>query len=328
MRVLVTGAAGFLGRWFVARHVQQGDEVWGLDNMSNPLSRWPDELDKKHQVWGDAATFVEELARANWMPQTFDLAYHFAAPVGGRVKIEKDPLFNADSLRLDAAFFRWATKDTVGTAIYPSSSAVYPAHMQGEDGAPLSELLFQPKFEHWGKPDEMYGFTKMAGEVLAHTAARVSGLNVLCIRPFSGYGPDQGLDYPIPAITQRVARHEQPIAIWGGGNQTRDFVYITDVVGATLARVPTVVGFEAMNIGTGIETSFRDVAEILIRNEQTRWPGWQTTVFAQPGLPQGVSRRVADVREMNRWYAPDVALEDGLDLCLRYRLHAEHGGEG
>src|SRR5512134_1623108 len=96
-RVLVTGAAGFLGRWFVRHHVAAGDLVVGVDDLSNEHSYWPDELPEIRRRNIDVAKFFDRTA------SDFDIAYHFAAPVGGRLKIEGDPLFNADSLRVDTA---------------------------------------------------------------------------------------------------------------------------------------------------------------------------------------------------------------------------------
>ncbi len=191
MRVLVSGAAGFLGRNFVRHHVAAGDFVFGIDDLSNSHSIWPEELEATNRMVMDAGRFF------SGAKSKYDLAYHFAAPVGGRLRIEGDPLFNADSLRLDAAFFRWAV-DHVTTAVYPSSSAVYGTRFQDVDGIALSEDLLRFDFnEDMPIPDEMYGFTKLAGEMLAWNSAAY-GLNVLCIRPFSGYGEDQSSEYPVP----------------------------------------------------------------------------------------------------------------------------------
>ena len=93
MRVLVTGSAGFLGRHFVRAHLADGDEVHGVDDLSahpdGPLDV-PDDVMDVTEVWD-----LLEWMKHPLPDDQFDLAYHFAAPVGGRVKIEGDPLFNA-----------------------------------------------------------------------------------------------------------------------------------------------------------------------------------------------------------------------------------------
>jgi UDP-glucose 4-epimerase len=305
LRVLVTGAAGFLGRNFVRHYLAAGDEVVGVDNLSNPHSYWPDELPNNRRHFGDVGEWL-----ANW-ERKWDLAYHFAAPVGGREKIEGDPLFNADSLRLDSLFFRWATTNAK-TVIYPSSSAVYGVTFQGRDSQSLGEDMFRPSNFTWHRPDEMYGFTKLAGEVLAWKSAAY-GLSVLCIRPFSGYGEDQSLEYPVPSIAARVARREDPLTIWGSGRQTRDFIHVSDIVGATAARLDAgVSGYEVMNIGSGGPTAFIGVARALTRIED-----YKPEIVTDTTKPEGVQNRWANVGHMLRYYQPKVALTEGLAAVLR-----------
>lgn len=302
MRVLVTGGAGFLGRWFVEHHAAAGDDVVAIDDRSNQHSYWPGgEFDC-------AEKDLEEALKS--LSGRFDRAYHFAAPVGGRLKISNDPMFNADSLRLDSVFFRWAIKHT-DTALYPSSSAVYPISMQGEKGHSLHEGAFSAKNPNWLKPDEMYGFTKLAGEFLAETASRY-GLNTLCIRPFSGYGEGQGIDYPIPSIALRALRREDPIVIWGPGSQRRDLIHVSDVVGATLARLNAgIEGYETMNIGSGYGMSFDDVARAC-----AEIVGYEPTIEHDVTKPVGVMNRFADTGRMSRYYTPKVTVREGLTRVI------------
>ena len=230
----------------------------------------------------------------------------------GGSRSSSDPLFNADSLRLDSLFFRWSVKH-VTTAVYPSSSAVYGTEFQKGGAGPMSESLFTPSTLTWHRPDEMYGFTKLAGEVLAWRSADY-GLNVLCIRPFSGYGDDQSLEYPIPSIAARVARREDPLTIWGSGTQTRDFVHVADVIGATSARIEAGIhGYQTMNIGSGVPVSFFEVARILARSA-----GYKPELVADATKPQGVMNRWADITKMNQYYHLDrVPLVNGLEEILR-----------
>lgn len=306
MRVLVTGAAGFLGRNFVRHHLAKGDHIVEVDDLSNPHSFWADSdaTDRCEVEFGYFLDTVGDTAK-------YDLAYHFAAPVGGREKIEGDPLFNADSLRLDSLFFRWAVRN-VKTALYPSSSAVYGVSLQGRDGQALTEGMFHPRSPQWFAPDEMYGFTKLAGEVLAWKSAAY-GLNVLCIRPFSGYGEDQSLEYPVPSIAARVARREDPLTIWGSGTQRRDFIHISDLVLATVARLEAGVhGYDSMNIGSGFASSFQAIAVTLAHQA-----GYEPEVVADTAKPEGVLTRWADTSRMSRYYHPRVSLKDGLQRVLR-----------
>lgn len=304
-KILITGAAGFLGRHFTRFHVERGDTVHGVDDMSSPYAEWVTGWPTNHV--GDAGAFFDDWNEA--VVNAYDVVYHFAAPVGGREKIEGDPLFNADSLRLDAALFRWAT--TFGkrsTIVYPSSSAVYGTILQGRDAVPLAEDMFRPDMDTWAAPDEVYGFTKMAGEVLAWKAAKY-GVNSLCIRPFSGYGEDQSLEYPVPSIARRAARWENPLVVWGSGQQARDFIYVDDVVGATVARVEAgVYGYNAMNIGTGEFRTFNQIAMLCAATV----PDYMPSIENLEDKPQGVDRRYCDPTLMLKYYTPKVPLVEGL----------------
>jgi nucleoside-diphosphate-sugar epimerase len=316
LRVLVTGAAGLLGRWFVSHHLNNGDEVVGVDDLSSPFSHWPEALHPRQRYSNELGYWLRGHEYDRKM--LFDRAYHFAAPVGGRVKIEQDPLFNAGSFGLDAAFIGWCV-NRVDTLVYPSSSAVYPVDDQTAGyHHSLSEDLFQPSnpgTKVWGKPDEVYGLVKLVGEVLAWKAA-MFGLKTLCIRPFSGYAEDQGLDYPVPAIADRIARRESPVRIWGAGDQTRDFIHVSDIVGATEARLADEIcnGYAVMNIGSGIPTSFEGIAIRLMS-----LAGHDAEIEADPAMPEGVKHRYADIEEMARYYTPKIDLMTGLERVLAYR---------
>lgn len=302
MKVLITGAAGFLGRQFLRYHVARGDTIVAVDNQSSEGAYWPSGVYSRRRV--DAGDWFRD------NKDEFDRAYHFAAPVGGRIRIEGDPLYNADSLRLDSAFFRWAP-GKVGTAVYPSSSAVYGTIHQTMRPSRLHEVLFDPGSDAWDVPDEMYGFTKMAGEVLAAKAAGY-GLNTLCIRPFSGYGEEQSKDYPVTSICARAARREDPLLIWGSGQQSRDFIHVDDLVAATLAFVDRgISGYEAVNLGSGVATTFTEVAQLAAGIE-----GYEPTIITDPSKPEGVAVRYADVTKMREVYEPKISLIDGLTRVM------------
>ncbi len=302
MKVLVAGGAGFLARHFLKHHLDAGDEVTAVDDLSGNGARWLGGSYWQHTT--DVLDFFTKTTK------TFDVAYHFAAPVGGREKIENDPLYNAHSLALDEGFFRWAV-GKIGTAVYPSSSAVYGVQYQEVDGGPLGELLFDPTARGFARPDELYGFTKLAGEVLAEKASRY-GLNTLCIRPFSGYGEGQSSDYPVPAICARAVRKEDPLVIWGSGNQTRDFIHVSDIVGATTALLDRgVTGYGAINLGSGVATSFVEVAEIA-----ASIVGYEPNIDTDETKPEGVSARYCDPTRMLAVYQPKVSLREGLTRII------------
>lgn len=306
----MTGGAGFLGKHFVQHHVEAGDEVTAIDNMSSAGASWwepvgtSDIEDLPYEyIERDVRDVLVSDAIAN---DPWDLAYHFAAPVGGREKIEGDPLYNAGSLGIDAWFFRWAIA-SAKTVVYPSSSAVYPVTLQGANPSRLHEDDFSARASAWASPDEMYGFTKLVGERLALAASKY-GVNTLCIRPFSGYGEGQSLDYPIPSIAKRALARENPLVVWGPGSQQRDFVHVSDLVGATVARVEAGIdGYQTMNIGRGFGLSFNDIARLC-----ADIVGYEPEITNLADKPTGVLNRVANIDRMAEFYQPKVQIREGL----------------
>ena len=319
MRVLITGSSGFLGSHWLRHFADTDHDIWTIDLNPSPYG-----------IPGDIGDMVEWL---DGFDEQVDRVYHFASPVGGRMKIELDPLYNADALRLDQAIFRWA-RDHAQTLIYPSSSAVYPVFAQDIDSrfGPLNEAMVDVREDRWGRPDELYGFTKLAGEVLAWTAARY-GLRTLVIRPFSGYGPGQSFDYPVPSIARRAVLREDPIVIWGSGTQIRDFVHVQDIIGATEARLAAGIephhksggAVAVMNIASGVATSFRTVARIC-----AELVGYQPLITNDESKPQGVALRHGDDRIMASYYPQKlIGLRDGLDTVVKDVLdRIERGLDG
>jgi nucleoside-diphosphate-sugar epimerase len=247
----------------------------------------------------------------------FGDVFHLAAVVGGRTKIERDPIAVAQDLAIDAAFFSWAVRTKPQRLLYASSSAAYPIKLQTFGSlVPLREdfISFEDAV---GLPDMTYGWAKLTGEYLARIAARTYGLHVACVRPFSGYGEDQDASYPVPAIARRAARHEDPLHVWGSGNQSRDFVYIDDCIEAMLRAIEQISDGSGVNIGTGTPTTFRQIAEIL-----SRIAGYSPHIQPLEDRPAGVSIRCADptlARTLLGW-EPKVALEEGLERVYRFAV--------
>jgi UDP-glucose 4-epimerase len=298
--ILITGAAGFLGSWFASRFVNEdeGHDLWMVDIAPNKNSLPMDSQ--------DMGLWLEDF------DVDVDYAFHFAAPVGGREKIEGDPLYNADSLRLDSLFFRWAIKHAK-TVVYPSSSAVYGTSLQGPKAVALHEGLFNAQNPNWFAPDEMYGFTKLAGEMLAWKSAAY-GLNTLCIRPFSGYGEGQSFEYPVPSIARRALHREDPLEVWGPGTQSRDFIHVTDIVDLTLAALADgVEGYQTLNLGSGYALTFNEIALAC-----ARIVGYEPEIVNLVDKPVGVQRRFADTARQHRIGEPKVSITDGLTRVIDF----------
>jgi nucleoside-diphosphate-sugar epimerase len=298
VRALITGDRGFLGRHFKAELQRRGWDVVG---------------------WDTKATFAQdcrELFRlqarhpnVNWTH--FDLVVHCAAVVGGRETIERDPLATAESLSIDAEMFRWAAVARPGRVLYISSSAAYPVSLQTGYASPASALQEDDirLGRMIGEPDEIYGWSKVTGELLADRL-RKAGVPVTVVRPFSGYGEDQDPSYPFRAILERVKAGDDPVRLWCG-DCVRDWIHVDDVVAGALAVADS--GTEQpVNLCTGEPTSFTLLAGLMLREAGKADRG----ILARPDMPQGVAYRVGDPARMLTIYEPKVTLEEGIRRAL------------
>lgn len=331
---LVSGACGFVGRHTVTELLKRtNDNVLMIDDLSvgaHPSTWLPNFSSKKFKdleiigkeerlfYWQtDFRKFLQKIQDdPKWLEHEYGLkielgdAFHFAAIVGGRAKIEGDPMAVALDLSIDAEFFNWIAKAKPERVLYPSSSAAYPINMQTEsDAVALKESDINIDGNVLGMPDLTYGWTKMTGEFLAKIAARNYGISIVCIRPFSGYGEDQDLSYPVPAIAARAARKENPFEVWGSGKQGRDFVHIDDVMDCMFLAMDKIHDGTAINIGSGKLTSFIDLIKLF-----GKFAGYDPAIKPLLDKPVGVHSRYCDmsfVKERLGW-SPKISLEEGM----------------
>lgn len=234
--------------------------------------------------------------------------YHYAAIVGGRAKIDGDPMMVALDLSIDAEFFYYITRHKPERVLYPSSSAAYPVNLQTESGA-IALTESDIDFNNMGQPDMTYGWSKLTGEYLAKIAAQYYDVNITCIRPFSGYGEDQDLTYPIPSLAKRAALKENPFEVWGTGHQGRDFVHIDDVIDCIQLAMNHIHDGTAINIGMGKLTSFMDIIKVM-----TSFAGYNPEIKQLLDKPVGVHSRYCDMTFVENtigWKAK-ISVEEGM----------------
>ncbi|OAN63796.1 epimerase [Balneola sp. EhC07] len=331
---LITGGCGFVGRNFVKRlHSTTNDTILFIDDLSvgtHPATWLPDGTPSRTEngleffgedermifLKQDARYFIREmLDDQEYIKKTYKLdvtsfedVFHFAAIVGGRAKIDGDPMMVALDLSIDAEFFLWVCRQKPTRVLYPSSSAAYPVDLQTEsDAIALSESDID--FKKMGQPDMTYGWSKLTGEYLASIAAEYYDVSVTCIRPFSGYGEDQDLSYPVPAIARRAALKENPFEVWGTGKQGRDFVHIDDVMDCTLLAMDHIKDGSAINIGSGRLTTFLELIEVF-----TSFADYSPVIKTLLDKPVGVHSRYGKmdyVKERLGW-EPKLSLEEGM----------------
>ncbi len=334
--ILITGGAGFVGRNQVKKCLDKFPDhtLWVLDNLSTGIlpEKWPEiklgaplknGIIDLYKVNTTEIKFIKcdvlsiFLAELGCIPNIFEFklpqfnrVYHYASIVGGRVKIDGDPLSVGLDLSIDAAFFLWCVKVNLPDRVmYASSSAAYPIGLQvSNSNIALKEDMID--FEKgFAAPDFTYGWSKLTGEYLSKIAYKNYGLKVAIVRPFSGYGEWQESVYPTPAIAMRAAAKYDPLFVWGTGEQCRDFVHIDDCINCIELAIEQIEDGTAVNIGTGVPTSFLELASLM-----ADIVGYKPKVEGRSGKPVGVSNRYCDpgfAKELLGFY-PEISLRDGM----------------
>lgn len=291
MKILITGHKGFIGSNFYKK----------FDNGKNTIVG----VDIKEGL--DCRDFFKTCT------DKFDIIVFASAIVGGRQKIEGEPLAVATDLSIDAEFFNWAIKTKQpGKIIYFSSSAAYPISLQ------KNELKYKLKesdinLNDIKNPDMTYGWVKLTGEYLAHFAKQ-QGLKIFLPRTFSGFGENQLLDYPFPSFIKRIVEKCDPFEIWGDGYQVRDWIHVDDVINGILACLDADY-MEPLNLGWSRPTSFRELAQLMF--DISKWTP-KNGLKCIESAPSGVQYRCCDNTNMLKIYTPKITLEEGIERCLNY----------
>lgn len=333
--IFVTGGCGFVGRHLIKKLINRGDSVWILDNLftGQHPDKWLVGFEKTAKenylsyrknglevvfINEDAVDFFSDQIKKNHkieLPEFSDV-FHLASIVGGRHLIDGDPILVATDLAIDALFFVWATrnKNKIERIMYTSSSAAYPVHLQTQENkVALAEhhIAFGGNL---GQPDMTYGWSKLSGEYKSRLASKHYGLHIACVRPFSGYGEDQDLTYPVPAIALRIAKRENPITVWGTGEQGRDFVYIDDCIEAMFIALDKISDGSGVNIGTGELKSFNEIIRVFAKLE-----GYSPQIKPLVDKPVGVQSRYANPEKIFGFgWQPTTSLEQGLTKVLEW----------
>lgn len=250
-RILVTGAAGFIGSNIVLKLLSYDCKVWGLDNLSNGrMVNLKNCLNKPNFTFLKGDIRDIEFLRNNF--KDLDIIFHEAA-LGSVPRSVEDPIStNEVNVKGTLNLLMLARDLDVERFIYASSSSVY-----GE-----REIL--PKREDMPlEPISPYAVSKLAAENYMSSFFRMYGLKTASLRYFNVYGPHQIASPYSGVIAIFISRtlQNQPLIIFGDGKQTRDFTFVQDVVNANILAVKkdNAIG-QVFNLGSGIQTSILDLA--------------------------------------------------------------------
>ena len=300
MNFLITGAAGFLGSTLANYLAREGHQVRGLDDLSTGDSQAlsPDVLFTR----GD----VNDRPKLWTLLQEVDCVYHLAARVSVPESVLYPREYNATNVGGTVSLMEAMRDVGVRRVVFISSGAVYG----DQGGQPLLESASP-------NPRSPYAVSKLAAEYYVRTIGDLWGIENLSLRVFNAYGPGQHLPpshAPVIPNFLRQAMRGGTMVMHNDGSQTRDYVFVDDVVAAMIAAA-TAPGINRMiiNIGSGTETSIRDLVRLVM--DAT---GTNTEVINNPHTDPGVSRMCADLSLAREklGYQPRFSLAEGLRLTL------------
>jgi len=302
MRYLITGAAGFLGSALANRLTAAGDVVIGVDDLSAGDQK---NLSPTVQfVRGD----VNDRPTLWSLLQEVDCVYHLAAKVSVQESVLYPREYNNVNVGGTVTLMEAMRDVGVRRVVFISSGTVYG----NQPVQPVKETVIV-------NPRVPYAVSKLAAEYYVKTIGSLWGIETVCLRVFNAYGPGQCIPpvhTPVIPGFLHQAWENGTIVIHGDGNQTRDYVYVDDVVNAMLAAANAPdVNKLTINVGSGTETSVRDLARMAI--EVT---GGNPEVVYNPRNEGGISRLRADIslaRELLA-YEPEVELLEGLKRTLAH----------
>jgi UDP-glucose 4-epimerase len=300
MRCLITGGAGFIGTALANRLIDEGHHVRVLDDLSagDPSGLPPEALFTR----GD----VRDRPKLWTLLQNVDCVFHLAA----RVSVQESVLYPREYNDVNVGgtvSLAEATRDAgVKRIVLASSATVYgPQPRQ-----PVPESA-------WPHPHVPYAVSKLAAEHYIFALGELNRIETVALRIFNAYGPGQRIPPVHAPVVPHFARNVlsgASVVVHGDGSQTRDFVYIDDVVAALIAAsTAPQIDRQVINVGSGEETSINALIASLGQVTQR-----QPEVIYNPQQGGGITRLVADLGAARRLlgYKPQVGLREGLERLL------------
>lgn len=311
MKILVTGAAGFIGSYLAARALDEGHEVVGLDAYDETLYDRATHVANAQTLEGRArwrlvegdlldAPLVTSLVRG------CDVVVHLAALAGVRPSLAQPARYMRVNVEGTTNVFEACVAAGVKRVAFASSSSVYGAR---------SDIPFResdPALE----PASPYAASKRMGELLASTYRDRHGLGISSLRFFTVYGPRQRPEMAIAQFARKILRGE-PITLFGDGTSARDYTYVDDIVDGTWAAAQRVMPGElnVYNLGGTRTTTLARLVELI-----SGALGKQPVIQRAPDQPGDVPITCADVSRAHAelGYAPRVPIEDGIARVARW----------
>jgi UDP-glucose 4-epimerase len=300
-RVLITGGAGFIGS-NLAAEMSRNNEVLVIDDLSSGHTRNIEHLLRLSNVRFIRGS-ITDLPLLKEAFSGIDYVYHEAALVSVQMSIELPLRANEVNVLGTLNVLEAARERGVKKVMIASSCAIYG----NTSTLPVTESAAPC-------PESPYAVTKLTDEYYCRVFSLLYGLPTVCLRYFNVYGPKQDPNSDYAAVIPRFitqALRNQPLIIFGDGGQTRDFVFVADVVQANIAAAES-EALGTYNVGTGQQTSVTDLGRLVL--ELT---GRQVEIDHQPPKPGEVKHSKADISKAREFgYAPTHDIKEGIEKTI------------
>ncbi len=309
-RVLITGAAGFIGSHLTERMLSDGWLVTAVDNFDpfyDPALKRANIrgcLDDPHLSFRVLDIRSPERL-AEGLPGSFDLIVHLAAKAGVRPSIADPGAYSAVNINGTQNLLEFARARAIPHFVFASSSSVYGIN----PSVPWTEE------DHVLLPISPYAGTKVAGELLGHVYSHLYGIRFVALRFFTVYGPRQRPDLAIHHFA-RLLLEGQILPLFGDGLTRRDYTYVDDIVEGIIRTVSyDSTAYEIINLGNDRTVSLIELVQLL--EEATGIPARVEHLAEQPGDVPVTWANISKARRLLS-YEPGVPIEDGIRRFVRW----------
>ena len=305
-RVLVTGGASFIGSALVDALVSRGTYVRIVDNFSSGRRENLSTLLSSKAIELIDADLLDD-GIAGKAADGIDLVFHLAADHGGRGYVDLHQAACAGNLGLDGLMFRACVQESVEKIVFASSGCIYPNYIQTDP----EQILYLTE-DKAGPPydaDNLYGWAKLMAEMTLQAYHRDYGLKSTSCRYFTVYGPRGHENHAVIAMIARAFIGQNPLVVWGNGEQIRNWTHVDDIVSGTIRAAEVIDDGTAINLGTMERTRVIDAV-----HEVLRYTGHNAEIELHPEMPTGPMNRVADnslARRLLGW-GPQIKFMSGL----------------
>lgn len=316
-KVLITGGAGFIGSHLTELLVNAGADVRVADNLENGSLENLKACVKKIEF---LKVNLNNLSACRKVSKGCEIVMHLAAKVGGvgyNVK-HQGTMFTANVI-LNTNMMEAARLEGIKRYLCVSSACVYPRYCT----IPTPE---KEGFKDDPEPTNFgYGWSKRIAELQARAYLQEFDMGIVIVRPYNSYGPRDHFQldkaHVIPALINKVASGTDPLIVWGDGEQTRSFIYVTDIVNGMMLALEKGASGEVYNIGSEEEIKIKDLVSLIVKI-------FGSSIKVKFDLKHlgGQPRRNADISKAKKMlgFHPEVSLEQGLKETIAwYRQKGE-----